>query len=270
MFSHERVLQDFQQRSLFLNDPSNAKAFALMIDHTLLKMSADESHYIEIISQAVEHHFRSICIPSCRVELASHRLDQMNADSHLPLICTVIGFPNGYSLTECKVAEVIASEKHGANEFDYVQNIGWVKEGHWQRLEEEANALVNAAQDDLVKVILETSLLSEEEIFQSALAAARGGVHVLKTSTGFGARGASLRDIEILNRVVDMIQTEKGYTLGIKASGGIRNMQDAANLIKTGASRLGASAGIDLLAELHAAHSHPPTETKIQENEDKY
>lgn len=246
MYAHPQIKKDSAARERFLKDHSDKKALAELIDHTLLKADAKHSDFSLICQQAVQNHFRAVCLPSSQIELASSIISEANLKDS-PRICTVIGFPLGHNLTESKVSEIQLSRSHGANEFDYVQNIGWVRDGLWQKLTAEAQALVNAAQGEVVKVILETSLLNDEEIYNSALAAARGGVHVLKTSTGFGSRGATVEDLEILSRVIEKIKTETGLAIGIKASGGIKSFADAVKLIQAGATRLGTSSGVNLI-----------------------
>lgn len=246
MYVHAQIKKDCVARDIFLKDHSEKKALAELIDHTLLKADSKRAEFELLCQQALENRFRAVCLPSSQIKLASSIFSQSNLND-LPRICTVIGFPLGHNSTESKVSEIQLSKTHGANEFDYVQNIGWVRDGLWQKLTDESASLVHAAQGDVVKVILETSLLNEEEIFNSALAAARGGVHVLKTSTGFGSRGATIEDLAILSRVVEKIKTETGLTIGVKASGGVKSFADALKLIQAGATRLGTSSGVNLI-----------------------
>ncbi|MEY2988700.1 MAG: hypothetical protein RJB13_2221, partial [Pseudomonadota bacterium] len=189
-------------------------------------------------------------IPSSSVQYAiSSRAQYSNV--HLKSgVCTVIGFPLGHAHTRAKVAETRAALSDGAEEFDFVQNISWVKDGHWSKLTQECCEIVESAGGKLVKVILETSLLSDEEIYNSALAAARGGAHVLKTSTGFGSRGATHNDLKIISQVVADYSRQTGTLLGIKASGGIRSLKDALTFIQLGATRIGTSSGVILAAGL--------------------
>lgn len=246
MFVHDRVGEDYEQRQTFLSAPNNLRLLAGLIDHTLLKPDATQAAYEDLMQQALKYSFRSVCIPGSRIEQAALFFQNSGHDLNPPVLCTVVGFPNGYDHTAAKLAEIIECEKMGACEFDYVQNIGRAREEKWQWLEEEARELVQAAKGRLVKVILETSMLNTEQIFNSALAAARGGVHILKTSTGFGPRGANLDDIRILRQVVERHKTESGLVLGIKASGGIKTGEDAVNLVRAGATRLGTSSGMSI------------------------
>lgn len=247
MFAHEHLRQDFLTRDKLLSTPSNKGALAALIDHTLLKPDARQADFVDLLKQACEFGFRAVCLPSSRIHSAAHDLAHSALRASQPLICTVIGFPHGNSMTDAKAAEITLSRDSGAHEFDYVQNLGWVREQNWTQLSTEAAALVNSARGGLVKVILETSFLSEEDIFNSALAAARGGVHVLKTSTGFGNRGAIEKDVQILSRVAEQIKTERGYAIGIKASGGIKTFEDSLKMIRAGATRLGTSGGVQLI-----------------------
>jgi deoxyribose-phosphate aldolase len=246
MYVHERVREDFLAREAFLLDIHNAKRMAPLIDHTLLRADAGEDKFSELVRQASANNFRAVCLPSGRLEDAAKLFRELNSDSS-PLLCTVIGFPLGHSLTNAKTSEIDAALVRGATELDYVQNIGWVKDKQWTKLCEEAKDIVGAAKGNVVKVILETALLTEEEIYLSGLAAARGGVHVLKTSTGFAARGAILEDLRIMSRVTQQIEQESGCILGLKASGGIKTYADAVQMIQAGATRLGTSAGVQLM-----------------------
>lgn len=247
MYAHESIKNDHHQRNLFLGHQDQAAHLSPLIDHTLLKPDATVSDFRALILQALEHSFKAVCIPSSHLELASVLCSQRTSGTHRPVLCTVIGFPHGNSHTDSKVAVIDVARRHGAQEFDYVQNIAWVRERDWQRLTLEAERIVHAAQGAVVKVILETSFLNDEDIYLSALAAARGGVHILKTSTGYGSRGARATDIEILVRVVDEIEKEKGYRMGIKASGGVKTFEDAAMMVRAGATRLGTSSGISIV-----------------------
>lgn len=248
MFVHERVQEDYEQRDSFLCQTVNLRNLAGLIDHTLLRPDAVQESFDVLLNQAVEYKFRSICIPGSRIEQAVNQLQRISQTGSNPVLCTVAGFPNGYNQTKAKAAEILECENQGAWEFDYVQNIGRAREADWQWLEQEARELVYAAKGKIVKVILETSMLSGDEIYNSALAAARGGVHILKTSTGFGSRGASLDDVRILRSVVEQFKKESGLVLGIKASGGIKSSEDAVNLVRAGATRLGTSSGVAIIS----------------------
>ncbi|MBM3382362.1 MAG: deoxyribose-phosphate aldolase [Betaproteobacteria bacterium] len=253
--THPSLEKDFSAQQQLLSNPSDRVALAALIDHTLLKMDAQESHLSLLLEEAYQNRFRAICVSGSALEFLQPKISALQAQGSGLQLCTVIGFPHGNNCTAGKVSEVAAALEQGAGEFDYVQNVSWVKDGHWGRLTGEAEKIVRAAQGKLVKVILETSLLSEEEIFHSAQAAAQGGVHVLKTSTGFGARGASQADMEILSHVQAEHEKKHGLRLGIKASGGIRSLTDALTMIQLGATRLGTSAGVILVNGLNAPHT---------------
>lgn len=251
--AHISLESDFINRENLLKDPNNRSSLAQLIDHTLLKPDIQEVQVRQLMSEAAQYNFRAICIPSSQVRYATQaRAAFTSAQVSLPSVCTVIGFPLGHSNTQAKVSETCAAVIDGADEFDYVQNVSWVKDGHWNRLTQECEEIVSNANGKLVKVILETSLLSDEEIYNSALAAARGGVHILKTSSGFGSRGATRNDIEVLGLVVSDFSNQKKIRLGIKASGGIRGLTDALTMVQLGATRLGTSAGVILAAGLTA------------------
>jgi deoxyribose-phosphate aldolase len=248
MHAHEHLKQDFFNREQLLKDPRNKQALAALIDQTLLRPDAGQDDFTALARQAAENSFRAICLPSSRVESARELLNRICTEDNRPVVCTVIGFPHGNSCTEAKAAEIACSRTAGAEEFDYVQNLGWVRDKNWNALRDEAQTLVTAAQGGLVKVILETACLNQEEIFESALAAARGGVHVLKTSTGYASRGALVEDIVVLSRAAEQILNEKGVKIGIKASGGVRTYDDALGMLRAGATRLGTSGGTALLS----------------------
>ena len=253
--AHPSLETDFATRDALLSDPNNRPALAALIDHTLLKMDAQESDLILLYEETMQHKFRAICVAGSALAFLHDKAVAFNAQKKRPQLCTVIGFPHGNNATAGKIAEVRSGLECGADEFDYVQNVGWVKDGHWNKLTSEAASIVAAAQGRLVKVILETSLLSEEEISNSASAAAQGGVHVLKTSTGFGSRGATKSDLDILSRVASEHLNRTGIRLGIKASGGIRSLTDALSMIQLGASRLGTSSGVILVSGLKASQT---------------
>ena len=252
--AHSDVEKDLATRKLLLENPANRAALSALIDHTLLKSEAQESQIQSLINEAMLYRFRSVCVSGSYTETA-RKLLNAKTNNYKPIICTVIGFPLGHSSTSAKSHEVCDANEIGAEEFDFVQNMGWVKDGYWEKLTTESMRIVEAAQGKLVKVILETSLLTDEEIYNSALAAARGGVHVLKTSTGFGHRGASHNDIRILNAVVNAYEKISNTRLGIKASGGIKSTADALTLIQMGATRLGTSSGIILVNGLEIKSS---------------
>ena len=248
--AHPDLKSDFESRKRILEDPKDRAALAALIDHTLLKMDAQERHIQAIADEARIHRFRAVCVAGSSLEILENYYKLPDFLLHKPRLCTVIGFPHGNTSSRAKISEISAALALGAEEFDYVQNVGWVRDGHWNKLTVEAQKIVAAAQGKLVKVILETSLLSEEELYNSALAAAQGGVHILKTSTGFGTRGATKNDLDILARVQIDYKKNSNIDLGIKASGGIRSLTDALTMIQLGATRLGTSSGVILVSGL--------------------
>ncbi len=218
-----------------LNNDSND--LADLIDHTLLKPEATEADIEKLCKEAAAYQFASVCINPVHVELAAERL------SNTPVkVCTVIGFPLGANVTTVKVAETIRAINDGAEEVDMVIAVGKLRAGDLTYVENDIRAVVEAARDKaIVKVILETGLLSPEEQVAGAECALRAGAHFVKTSTGFIAGGATEDAVERLRKTV-------GDRLGVKASGGIRTREDALAMVKAGASRIGASAGPKLMA----------------------
>ncbi len=211
-------------------------ALAGMIDHTLLKAEATSGEIETLCQEALQHRFASVCVNPVRVNQAANLLHDSDVK-----VCTVIGFPLGATSSAVKAMEVIRALADGAEELDMVMNIGAAREGKWNDVEGDIRAVVKAAQGRVVKVILETCLLSEEEIQRACLAAETAGAQFVKTSTGFGAAGATVQAVEIMQKAV-------GGKLGIKASGGIRDRQALLAMIEAGATRIGTSAGPALLS----------------------
>jgi hypothetical protein len=211
---------------------SNSK----LIDHTLLSATAQRRQVETLIEQAAQYHFASVCVNPCWVALAAERL----ADSDVQ-VCTVIGFPLGATTTAVKAFEAHDAVMNGATEVDMVINIGAAKDGDWQFVEEDIRAVVAAVDSKaLVKVIVETCYLTDEEISQACISAQHAGVDFVKTSTGFGTAGATAEHVALMRRVV-------GPDMGVKASGGVRTPADFAAMVAAGATRIGASNGIALL-----------------------
>lgn len=211
---------------------SNSK----LIDHTLLSATAQRRQVETLIEQAAQYHFASVCVNPCWVALAAERL----ADSDVQ-VCTVIGFPLGATTTAVKAFEAHDAVMNGATEMDMVINIGAAKDGDWQFVEKDIRAVVAAVDSKaLVKVIVETCYLTDEEISQACISAQHAGVDFVKTSTGFGTAGATAEHVALMRRVV-------GPDMGVKASGGVRTPADCAAMVAAGATRIGASNGIALL-----------------------
>lgn len=206
------------------------------VDHTLLAQTATWEEIKEICDDAIKYQTASICIPPSYVkEAKAYVQDQM-------AVCTVIGFPNGYNTTEVKKAETEDAIQKGADEIDMVINLGWVKEQRFDLIEEEIRVLKEACGEKILKVIIETCLLSEEEKIKMCEAVTKAGADFIKTSTGFSAGGATLEDIELFAKHV-------GSGVQIKAAGGIGSFEDGEAFIKAGASRLGTSRLIKLMKE---------------------
>lgn len=244
MFAHVELEQDFLNAIEFAKATGNAKSqLAALIDSTVLKPESTWAKIEALCEEAQRYAFRAVCVSPCFVESASKFLKQRGCAVR---VCTVVGFPNGVATTESKVFETNNAVKCGAQEIDYVQNNGWVKDKRWDLLKCEAHEIVKAAEGNLVKIILETSLLTEEEIRECAILSAEAGVHVIKTSTGFGSRGALPKDIEIIAAALREVENKTGRKHGIKASGGVRSFADARTMVELGATRLGTSGGASI------------------------
>ena len=211
------------------------------IDHTLLKPEASAEAIKKICAEAREHGFMSVCVNSCRCELVAKELEGSGVKT-----CCVVGFPLGAMATEAKAFEALCAVGKGAEEVDMVINIGAAKDGDWGLVEADIRAVVNAAHEGhpgkraLVKVIIETCLLTDEEKVKACECSMRAGADYVKTSTGFSTGGATPEDVALMRSVV-------GDKLGVKASGGVPTPEDAEKMIAAGASRLGTSNGVKLL-----------------------
>lgn len=209
---------------------------AKMIDHTLLKPEATENDILKLCEEAKTHGFFSVCVNPYWVKTSFEKLKDSNVK-----VCTVIGFPLGATTTATKVFETRQAVEEGAEEVDMVINVGELKAGRWVAVEEDIAAVVHAAGDHaLVKVILETCLLTESEIIKASQCAKNAGAHFVKTSTGFSSGGATVDAVRLMRQTV-------GPDIGVKASGGIRDYAAAKAMIDAGASRIGASAGIKII-----------------------
>ena len=202
------------------------------IDHTLLKAVSDEKGILDICKEAVEHKTASVCIPPSYVKLAKEKFPSLN-------VCTVIGFPLGYSTTAVKVFETEDAVKNGADEIDMVINIGDVKNGIFDKVTEEISAVRKAAEGKILKVIIETCYLTEEEKIRLCKCVTDGGADYIKTSTGFGTAGAQKEDIVLFKNNI-------GKDVKIKAAGGIRTKEAMEEFIELGCDRIGTS-GANLL-----------------------
>ena len=205
------------------------------IDHTNLKLDSTLKDIEKLCDEAIKYHFASVCVPPYYVPLAASLLKDSTVQ-----VCTVIGFPNGYSTKEVKSYEAINAIENGANEIDMVININALKNKDYDYVKEEIEEIRDSIDGHVLKVIIETSLLDDSEIEKMTKICNETFVNFIKTSTGFGSRGASLHDLEIINKY-------KNDVLEIKASGGIKTEEDAESFIKAGATRLGTSNGVAIM-----------------------
>ena len=211
---------------------------AKYIDHTLLRPDATEAQIEKLCAEAVEYGFASVCVNPCRIALAAKLLAGTDVAP-----CCVIGFPLGACTTAAKAFEAADAAKNGAKEIDMVINIGDAKDGRWELVEADIAGVVRAIDGRaLLKVIIETCLLTDEEKVEACRASVRAGADFVKTSTGFSKAGATAHDVALMRRTV-------GPDMGVKAAGGIRTYTDAIAMIEAGATRIGASAGIAILSE---------------------
>ena len=209
---------------------------ARMIDHTLLAPNASSEDIRRLCREAAENDFASVCIQPCYVPLAAECLKGSRAK-----VCTVIGFPLGVNCTEIKAAEAAKAVADGADEVDMVLNRSLVADGRWTEVQKDIEAVVAAAKGRLVKVILEATELQPDVLAEAARTAVAAGANFVKTSTGFVGGGAHVEDIRIMKEAV-------GDRAQIKASGGIHSYDEAMAMIAAGATRIGASAGLAILA----------------------
>jgi deoxyribose-phosphate aldolase len=215
------------------------EVLAKMIDHTLLKPEATYNEVERLCAEAKEYGFASVCINPAYVRLAVRLLGESPVK-----VCTVIGFPLGATTYQAKAAEVKEAVADGAVEVDMVINFGALKSGFYNLVYQDIKAVVEAAScQALTKVIIETCSLTTEEKIEACLLAKFAGADFVKTSTGFGKAGATTEDVVLMRQVV-------GTGLGVKAAGGIRDLATAMALIKAGANRIGASAGVKIIQEL--------------------
>ncbi|MBO0431053.1 deoxyribose-phosphate aldolase [Enterococcus sp. DIV0660C] len=208
-----------------------------MIDHTILKADATEEDVLRIIEEAKKYHFYSVCINPTWVSLAKEQLK-----GEPVAVCTVIGFPLGANTSAVKAYETTDAINNGADEVDMVINIGALKSKQFNKVQKDIEAVVEAAKDRaLVKVIIETALLTNDEIVKACELAKIAGADFVKTSTGFSTGGAKVEDIRLMRATV-------GPEMGVKASGGIHNEEEAVAMVEAGATRIGTSAGVAIMS----------------------
>ncbi|MEI2355717.1 deoxyribose-phosphate aldolase [Mesobacillus zeae] len=222
------------------------KELAHMIDHTLLKANATEDEIIKLAQEAKEHSFASVCVNPTWVKTAAEILK----DAEGVEVCTVIGFPLGASTPEVKAFETANAIENGATEVDMVINIGAIKGKNYDLVEKDIRAVTEAAKGKaLTKVIIETCLLSDEEKEIACKLSVKAGADFVKTSTGFSTGGATVEDIRLMRKTV-------GPEIGVKASGGVRSLEDAQSMIEAGATRIGASSGVAIVNGLTSDSSY--------------
>lgn len=207
-----------------------------LIDHTILKQDATPEQIVKLCEEAKQYDFMSVCVNPAYVPLAAKLLNDSDVR-----VCTVIGFPLGMNLTKTKVEEAVLTVKEGATEVDMVINVGQLKAGNDAYIEEEIRAIKQAVGKEIVlKVILETCLLTNEEIVRACLAAKAAGADFVKTSTGFSTGGATVEAVKLMRETV-------GPNIGVKASGGVRTHEDLLKMVEAGANRIGTSSGAKII-----------------------
>lgn len=213
-------------------------SIAAYIDHTLLKQDAAAPQIDRLCAEAAQYHFASVCVNPWYVPRCVKNLQGTGVK-----VCTVVGFPLGATTTESKVFETLQAVKSGAEEIDMVMNVCAMKSGNTRAIEQEIQALAAAVEGHaILKVILETCLLTEEEKILACQIAKRAGADYVKTSTGFSTGGATVADVALMRRTV-------GPEMGVKAAGGIRDYATAKAMLDAGATRIGASAGIAIVQQ---------------------
>ncbi len=231
--------------------------FSKYFDHTILKADASEEEVNAICLEAMKYQFASVCVNSCRTKQVANLLLDTDID-----VCTVIGFPLGAMSVMAKKLETLTAIEDGATEIDMVINVGAVKDGDWDFVKKDIREVKEVCEnntmgrDVVLKVILETCLLTEEEIVQACQVSVEAGADFVKTSTGFSTGGATIENVALMRKTVDektkAMEKETGKTVQrvrVKASGGIRNLETAKAMIAAGADRLGTSATVDIVSE---------------------
>lgn len=207
-----------------------------IVDHTLLAQTATWAQIKEILDDAMKYHTASACIPAAYVKQAAEYVQD-----RLP-ICTVIGFQNGYSTTETKVFETKNAIENGASEIDMVINVGFLKDGRYEEVEEEIRKIHEACDGKILKVIIETCLLTDEEKIKMCELVTKAGAEFIKTSTGFSTAGATFADVKLMKEHV-------GEGVKVKAAGGISSFDDAEEFMRLGADRLGTSRLVKIMKQ---------------------
>lgn len=206
-----------------------------LIDHTLLKQDATPEQILKLCDEAKQFDFMSVCVNPAYVPLASEALEGTDVK-----VCTVIGFPLGMNLTKTKIQETQLCIAQGATEIDMVINVGMLKAGHDDYVENEIKELKAVCGNLILKVILETCLLTDEEIVRACIASKNAGADFVKTSTGFSTGGATTHAVKLMRETV-------GPEMGVKASGGVRSHEDLLAMVEAGATRIGTSSGCKII-----------------------
>ncbi|PKV66700.1 deoxyribose-phosphate aldolase [Pontibacter ramchanderi] len=222
----------------------SGEELATYIDHTILRPDATQEQVLQLCDEARNYNFAAVCVPPCYVQLATERL----GPGSLVKVATVVGFPLGYSHSKVKFLETHQAIADGANEIDVVMNVSFFKSGRYSEIQNELSDLANFChlKEAELKVIIETALLSHDEIAKACEICAAAGVDFVKTSTGFASGGARVEDVQLMRRVLP-------NHIKIKASGGIKTYADALALIEAGADRLGCSASIQIVKHEQSA-----------------
>ena len=212
------------------------------IDHTLLRAASTAEQITQLCEEALLYHTASVCIPASYVKFAREKFPKLN-------ICTVIGFPLGYSTTAVKCFEARDAIQNGADEIDMVINLGWVKDGKFLEVEREISDVKNACGDKILKVIIETCYLDEQEKIELCKCVTNAGADYIKTSTGFGTAGANIEDIRLFKQHI-------GENVKIKAAGGVKTKADLEMFLGEGCERIGTSSAVKLLTGDNADGSY--------------
>ena len=233
------ILEKYQQQTTLDSDIDIGKLdIALLIDHTLLKPQATYNDVMELLKQATDNSFFSVCIYPCWIDTAKNFLNSSSVK-----VCTVVGFPHGSSSIKSKIEEIKSSIDTGADEIDMVLNFSFLKSGLYKKVLQELQNCASLCKGRVVlKVILETCYLTKEEIIVASLMCMEARVDFIKTSTGFGSEGATVDNVRLMSFVT------KGH-LKVKASGGVGNLNDFTAMVRAGASRIGTSSGVKIVNE---------------------
>lgn len=214
------------------------EALAKYFDHTILNPAATKEDVIKVCKEALEYGFFSVCVNPVHVRMVKEQLSGSNVK-----VCSVVGFPLGAARSDVKARETELAVEDGADEIDMVMNIGALKDKDFGRVETDIRAVVTAAEEKTVKVIIETCFLNDDQKINACRIAEKAGAGFVKTSTGFAGGGATADDVALMKKTI-------GSRLKVKASGGIKTLEDAQKMIQAGADRIGASAGVSIIKDL--------------------